>query len=96
MNDSQLTTADCLFIVLVGGAIALALWVLAYSLSWMNRRVSLSSLLVLLLMMAIVFALLSMFARNFPEPPPNSPPHGTAREVFPTLASRARESFRGM
>ena len=69
MTDSQLTLGDSLFIVLVGGAIALSLWVLAYSLSWTNRRVSLRSLLVLLLLMALAFGLMSLFARVTGPPP---------------------------
>ena len=69
MNQSQLTLGDSLFIVLVGGAMALSIWVLAYSLSWTNRRISLGSLMILLLLMAIAFGALSVFARIASPPP---------------------------
>ena len=69
MNQSQLTLGDSLFIVLVGGAMALSVWILAYSLSWTNRRISLGSLMILLLLMAIAFGALSVFAR-IDSPPP--------------------------
>ena len=71
MNQSQLTLGDSLFIVLVGGAMALSIWILAYSLSWTNRRISLGSLMILLLLMAMAFGALSVFARISPPPLPS-------------------------
>lgn len=71
MNQSQLTLGDSLFIVLVGGAMALSIWILAYSLSWTNRRISLGSLMILLLLMAMAFGALSVLARISPPPLPS-------------------------
>jgi len=63
--SSDLTPADSFFIVLVGGAVAFAVWFVALSLSWQNRRVSLWSLMILMLLMAVAFALLTLLARSW-------------------------------
>ncbi len=63
MPESQLSMADSIFIVLVGGTIAFSVWALANSLSWNNRRISLASLLLLMLLMALAFGILTLGAR---------------------------------